>query len=376
MHNTLYHGVRFALRVEVLLVVVFALLVYQVVSQVYIDGSKALKRDAGDGVAYANFAAHKFRYLNLAPLISALVTEHRECAKLCVDHSSCFSTNLAATRDNKGRIKCELLPSDKYNNSNKLLDSAVFHHLSIKAAKRKRIQFEHFTENRLSQESGSNCPGINCHDIKSRGLSEGDGLYRLDPDAGSHSNAFLAYCDMTSYNGGWTMCYTTDEYVNPRTEVTYSAQFPYGSDGYRTNCNNIPFTEIIFVDHQTGNKAYFKRHVNQTITAADNYGNTAGTYGLWEGVGAVDNAYSYQLLICDDSLYSGFFISGYTGSCYKGSYTEGCRNWCSDRVSPYFRTAATRSDLSGVAFNTNGHPPNIPSNRLISVGLRYKRDEP
>ena len=35
------------------------------------------------------------------------------------------------------------------------------------------------------------------------------------------------------------MCYTTDEYVKPKTEVTYSAQFPYGSDGYRTNCNNI-----------------------------------------------------------------------------------------------------------------------------------------
>ena len=35
------------------------------------------------------------------------------------------------------------------------------------------------------------------------------------------------------------MCYTTDEYVRPKSEVTYNAQFPYGSDGYRTDCNNI-----------------------------------------------------------------------------------------------------------------------------------------
>ena len=40
------------------------------------------------------------------------------------------------------------------------------------------------------------------------------------------------------------MCYTTDEYATPKTEFTYSAQFPYGSDGYRTNCNNISVSYI------------------------------------------------------------------------------------------------------------------------------------
>ena len=50
------------------------------------------------------------------------------------------------------------------------------------------------------------------------------------------------------------------------------------------------FTEIMFVDYQTGNKAYFKRQVNQSITAAHNYGNGASSYGKWNSVGA-NNAY-------------------------------------------------------------------------------------
>ena len=93
--------------------------------------------------------------------------------------------------------------------------------------------------------------GINCQDIMKRGHSWPDGMYWLDPDEGSHSNAYLAHCDLTSYNGGWTMCYTTDEYAKPKTEIAYNAQFPYGADGYRTNCNNIPVSEFIiaFLDY-------------------------------------------------------------------------------------------------------------------------------
>ena len=41
------------------------------------------------------------------------------------------------------------------------------------------------------------------------------------------------------------MCYTTDEYAKPRTEVKYNATFPYGTDGYRTNCNNIKVSWLI-----------------------------------------------------------------------------------------------------------------------------------
>ena len=118
----------------------------------------------------------------------------------------------------------------------------------------------------------------------------------------------------------------------------------------------------MFLDHQTLAKVYFKRRTNQSITANLNYGNGASTYGLWDGVG-VSDAYLYQLLICDTSFYSGFFVSGYT-NCYKD-----CDHWRGDYVSPYFRTASTSSHFSGVAFNTNG--ARALDKRLISVGLRW-----
>ena len=126
-------------------------------------------------------------------------------------------------------------------------------------------------------------------------------------------------------------------------------------------CSFIQFTEIIFVDHQTGSKVYFKQRADQPITAALNYGNAADTYGLWDGFGT-NNAYSYELLICDIPFFSGFLVSGFTGSCYKK-----CHYWCGDHVSPYFRTAAGFS-YTGVAFNSNG--AHSHSKRLMSVGLR------
>ncbi|XP_074606297.1 uncharacterized protein LOC141859337 isoform X2 [Acropora palmata] len=54
-----------------------------------------------------------------------------ECSFACLDTPSCFSFNLGATPDINDRFPCELLPSDKYNNSNQFVHSNIFHHFSI-----------------------------------------------------------------------------------------------------------------------------------------------------------------------------------------------------------------------------------------------------
>ncbi|XP_078368265.1 uncharacterized protein LOC144652108 [Oculina patagonica] len=95
---------------------------------------KALSREAQNGVAYANFKGHKFSYLNITPLGTDLVPQSSQCGTACVNIPSCFSFNLAAFSDINGKLSCELLPSDKYNNSDKFVASQFYHHFSIRSS--------------------------------------------------------------------------------------------------------------------------------------------------------------------------------------------------------------------------------------------------
>ncbi|XP_046855533.1 uncharacterized protein LOC124448618 [Xenia sp. Carnegie-2017] len=196
--------------------------------------------------------------------------------------------------------------------------------------------------------------GKSCLDILRKGLSHGSGEYLIAPKGQS---AFKVYCDMTSFGGGWTVCYATDGFVDIKKELKATP-----SIGYRADCNNIPFNSVMFVNEKSKSKAAFTRDGSTKITINDSFNKKGSAFGLWTAKGIASSSYKYQLLVCDTSFYKGLMISGYT-KCYKK-----CDDWCNDYSSPYFRSQSSSKSYAGVAFNENGAKP--LKKRLISVAIR------
>ena len=74
---------------------------------------------------------NEFSDLNITSIGRNLIQDQVDCAFACVNIPSCFSYNMATFPDVNGNRLCELLPSDKNNNSDKFITSKEFHHFHI-----------------------------------------------------------------------------------------------------------------------------------------------------------------------------------------------------------------------------------------------------
>ncbi|XP_067048328.1 brevican core protein-like isoform X2 [Acropora muricata] len=80
---------------------------------------------------FVNFKQDKFSFLNITALAKRVVKDSLSCVFSCLDNLACFSFNLAAFPDEAGKFVCEILSSDKYNNSENFLPSKALHHFGI-----------------------------------------------------------------------------------------------------------------------------------------------------------------------------------------------------------------------------------------------------
>ena len=107
-----------------------------------------------EGVSFINFKPEEFSYLNITSLGLEHVQNDIECGFACLRITSCFSYSLAAFSDLSGKLLCELLPSDKFNNSDKFTISPLYHHFSIPVSTNWIMLLRFFQEDqKVSQNS-------------------------------------------------------------------------------------------------------------------------------------------------------------------------------------------------------------------------------
>ena len=88
------------------------------------------------------FIKDEYHYLNVPKVGTFTVYDSLDCTFECLGNPSCLSFNLAAYKGADGKLRCELLSSEKYSNPEEYKRNESFHHFSIKVGLFLCIEFK------------------------------------------------------------------------------------------------------------------------------------------------------------------------------------------------------------------------------------------
>ncbi|KAL9961149.1 hypothetical protein ACROYT_G030042 [Oculina patagonica] len=276
----------------------------------FFHSAKGRSEGSFEGASFINFKKDEFSYLNITSIGSDLITDSSECGFACLEIPTCFSYNLAAFADISEKLLCELLPSDKYNNSDKFIVSPLFHHYSIPSPCSSWPCKNNGTC--ISQEekksyachcvkgfTGKHCQTAiqkDCAELYKSG-KQNSGVFTINLDG---SNAFDVFCDQTTDGGGWSVFQKRQD---------GSVDFYRGWDDYKRGFGNLSGEFWLGLEkiHRLTSSGQYKLRVD----LEDFAGNTA--YAEYDSFGVASDGDKYQLSVGNYSGTAGDSLANHNG---------------------------------------------------------------